>query len=373
MTGSDSGLPHVVHMIDELPPDGAERLIADIIAHRTGRFRYSVVCLVAGGKLAAEIEGSGVPVTVLGRRPGIDLGTLPALRRWLKAHRPQVVHTHLFAADTYGRVAALLARVPVIVSTRHNTRAWQGRGRRALARVLAVATSRTIACGREVGRTMVESERIPARKMVVIPNGIDLRRFAAADRMSLRSELGVPEGRILLGVVGRLHAQKGHLDLLEALAALPGGITGWTCVIAGSGPLEGAIKDRILELGLQDRVRLIGQRDDMPDVLAALDVFVMPSRWEGLPMALLEAMTFRLPIVATRVGSIPDVIDENRNGILVPPADPPALSAALHRLVTEPASRERLGREARESVERVYNAELTAKAYEDLYRELLAG
>ena len=364
--------PLCVHIIDELPPDGAERLIADIMDHRSDRFRYAVLCIVAGGPLVSEIASAGVPVIVLNRKRGLDLRTLPALYRWLRLYRPRVVHTHLFAADSYGRTAAVLAGVPVIVSTRHNIGAWSGLARRTIARFLGLITSRTIACGDEVGRAMIQNERIPASKTVVISNGINLKRFAAVDGAALRRELQVPRGTRIIGVAGRLHAQKGHLDLLEALAGLRKHVSEWLCVIAGSGVLEPEIRSSIQRLGLENHVRLIGQRRDMPNVLASLDLFVMPSRWEGLPMALLEAMALGIPVIATRVGSVPDVIEDESNGLLLPPGAPDELTGALRRLLSDSALAQRLGIAARTTVEQRFNAEQTARSYEALYCELLA-
>jgi L-malate glycosyltransferase len=359
--------PHVVHVIDELPPDGAERLIVDVLQNRSQRFRYSVLCIVAGGEMQRELEAIGVPVTVLGRRRGIDPGTVPALMRWYRRNDVAVVHTHLFAADSYGRVAAWLARVPGRFSTRHNVDSWKGRARKAIARTLSRLSTRVIACGEQVGRSMIEREGLPADRVVVIPNGVNLRRFDAADRTAFRRELGLADDHLLIGVLGRLHPQKGHLDLLAALEPLGETHPRFTCALVGSGELREQLAAEIERRGLARRVLLIGQRRDVPDILAALDLLVMPSRWEGLPMALLEGMALRKPVLATRVGAIPDVIENGVNGLLVDAADPRELRAALERLMTDPALRDALGDAARATVAERFNAAHTAAAYEALY------
>ena len=150
--------PHVVHIIDELPPDGAERLIVDVLHNRSPRFRYSVICLVAGGPLVAELADMDVPVVVLNRRRGLDFGTIPVLMRWFHRHDVAVVHTHLYAADSYGRVAAWLAGVKGRFSTRHNTSAWKGSLRQTLSRLIALTSTKLVACGEEIGLRLVQKE-----------------------------------------------------------------------------------------------------------------------------------------------------------------------------------------------------------------------
>jgi L-malate glycosyltransferase len=367
----DAAKPHVVHVIDELPPDGAERLIADVLHNRSDRFRYSVLCIVRGGAMLAELEKLGIPVVVLGRRPGLDFGTLPALIQWLRRNEVSVVHTHLYAADTYGRLAAFLARVPARFSTRHNTSAWAGSARRALAWLLSLVSTKVIACGAEVGRNMREHEGISARRLVVIPNGVNLRRFDEADRSAFRRELGIGDDEPLIGVVGRLHPQKGHSDFLEALARLAQDGPTFRCAIVGSGPLDAELRDRCARLGLSERVHFVGQRKDVPNILAALDVFAMPSRWEGLPMALLEAMALGCAVLASSVGEIPGVIQDGVNGRLVPAGNVTQLTVATRELLESAALRRRLGEAARRTVVERFNAEMTARAYEDLYAAAL--
>jgi len=364
--------PHVVHVIDRLPPDGAERLIVDVLQNRSDRFRFSVLCIVAGGEMVDELRAIGVPVTILNRKPGLDFGTLPALVLWYREQKVAVVHTHLYAADSYGRVAAVLAGVRGRFSTRHNTSAWGSRGRRWLAWGLGRLSQRVIACGEAVGKFLVDVERLPPDRVTVIANGINLRRFDAVDRTALRRELGVGENTVLMGVVGRLHPQKGHADLMVALEALNRTHPDFVCVLAGSGDLKDTIEADAKARGLEGKVRLLGQRKDIPNVLAGLDLFVMPSLWEGLPMAMLEAMALATPVLATSVGSIPSVIDSGEDGMLVPPGDPAALTTALQRLMADGDWRRQLGRKGRDTVVAHFNAANTASAYERLYLEALA-
>ena len=363
--------PHVAHVIDELPPDGAERLIVDVLQNRSARFRYSVVCIVRGGDLVREVEATGVPVHILHRPPGLNPGTVAALIRWFRRNRVSVVHTHLHAADTYGRLAAWLSGVPARFSTRHSAKAWTGVGRPALAWSLSWLSTKVIACGTEVGLFMQQSEHIPTSKIVVVPNGINLRRFDHADRLAFRRELGIGGDTLLVGAVGRLLPVKGHAELLEAVGALARDGVDVHCAIVGSGELEQQLRATASRLGIGERAHFTGQRADIPNILAALDIFAMPSQWEGLPMALLEAMALARPVVATAVGSIPEVVVDGQTGRLVPAGDRSALTEALRELAATPAFRARLGTSARRLVEQRFNAALTAEAYEDLYTHAL--
>lgn len=363
--------PLVVHLIDELPPDGAERLLADILEYRSPEFRYRVVCVVAGGPMEAEIATLGVPVEILGCAAGFSVQTLATLIRWMRAARPTVVHTHLFSADTYGRLAARLAGVSAVFSTRHNTQPWKGSFRRVLYSSLAPITTAVIACGEEVGRHLIDIDRVPKRKVVVIPNGVNLRRVSATDGTKLRHELGIPASRPVLGVVGRLHPQKGHLDLLPVLRDLAREGLDFECLFAGEGELRTEIEAQIDRLGLVGRVRLLGLRKDIGSFLASIDVFVMPSRWEGLPMALLEAMASGAVCVCTRVGSIPSVVTDGTDGILVDAGDPDQLRDALRSALSGGLRRDGMGANAARTVESRFNAAHVAAAYERQYRNAL--
>jgi len=363
--------PHVVHVIDELPPDGAERLLADILRHRSSRFRFSVACLIRGGGLEHEIREMGVPVTVLGRRGKVHIGLVLRLARWFRQQRVDVVHTHLFTADSYGRVAARLAGVPAVFSTAHATVVCEGAARRAVHRALSWISTRVIVCSEEVGRVMREQDHLRSSRLVVIPNGINIDRLAGACGEGVRAEFAVPHDALLIGVVGRLHPAKGHRDLFAAMERLRNGGLMPTCLVIGSGDLRRELEEEASRLGLADRVVFTGQRSDVPRLLAALDVLAMPSRWEGLPIALLEAMAMSRPIVTTRVGGIPDVIQDEDNGLLVPPADPAALAGALRRMLTDQQLRERLGRRALETLRERYDVARTASAYEGLYAAAL--
>ena len=365
------GPPHVVHVIDELPPDGAERLLTDVLHHRSGKFRYSVLCLIGGGELVQEIREVGVPVTILGRRGKYDPALIWRAARWLRRERAAIVHTHLFTADTYGRLAARLAGATGVFTTVHSTNLWKRPIHRVVDWLLARISTRVIACTEEVGELMRRRDRLPADRIEVVANGIDLRRFTGVSGEGVRAEFGIPDDRPLIGVVGRLHPAKGHADLITALALLRDDGFGATCLIIGSGDLRVPLEQEVARHGLAERVIFAGQRSDVPRLMASLDILAMPSLWEGLPMTLLEAMALGKAVVATRVGGIPDVIADGESGLLVAPGDPKAFASALRRLITDTRLREAIGQRARTLLCQRYDVTRTARAYEALYSQAL--
>jgi L-malate glycosyltransferase len=367
-------LPHVVHMIDELPPDGAERLIADMMYHRSRRFRFTVLTLIDGGAngmIAEEIRNLGVPVEVIARRGAVDPTLVVRLALWMRKNRVDVVHTHLFTADSYGRVAARLAGVRGVFSTAHNTNTAAGKVKKAVHWALSWISTRVVACSEEVGRVMREQDHLPASRLGVISNGINVDRFAGARGDGVREEFKVPDGSLLIGVIGRLHEQKGHKDLIAAMAMLRDQGLSATCLIIGQGELRAELEAEVARLQVGDRVIFTGLRKDVPRLLAALDVMAMPSLWEGLPMALLEAMAMSRPVVATRVSGIPDVIQDEHNGLLIPAKEPATLAAALARLAKDPALRARLGANALATLRQRFDVKTTMRKYEELYSAAL--
>jgi glycosyltransferase involved in cell wall biosynthesis len=244
--------------------------------------------------------------------------------------------------------------------------------RRRIARWISRLSHATVACGADVQRMLVNEDGLNAEQVRTISNGIDLGRFDRADRSRLRDELGLAGDELLIGVVGRLIPLKGHQQLIDVLAQLHRtGLRQWQAVFVGGGELQDSLRASIAAAGLQGRIHLLGVRSDMADVLAALDVFAMPSHHEGLPMALLEAMAASRAVVASAVGSIPEVIRHGESGLLVPPKDVPALASALQRLLTDAALRSLLGTQARQTVLEQYSAQRTAQSYEALYDEVL--
>ena len=356
----------VVHVIDRLPPDGAERLLAEVVKNRSDRYEYKVLCLVEGGLLVDEIEREGVSVTVLGRRNGHDLVHARKLFRWMRINKPKIVHTHLFTADAWGRTFAYLAGVPGIFSTVHSTNAWKTGLHRFVDKLLARVSDRVIACTEEV-KVRIGAEGIPESRLVCIPNGVDLNRLEQAEPVDLQANFQLPEDVLVFALIGRLHEAKGHKDLIPILAELVQEGHKFVCLFVGEGDLEKELRDEIKIRNIEDKVVFTGFRSDAIGIIKSLDFLVMPSRWEGLPITLLESMACGIPVLASRVGGIPDIVDHQKNGLLVEAGDTGSFKSSLIKLLTDDLLRRKLAVAAKRKIRQQYSAAAVAKAYESLY------
>jgi len=212
---------------------------------------------------------------------------------------------------------------------------------------------------------------VPASRLVLMPYGIPLAELdTPLNRKEARKRLGLSGGGLVFGAVGRLEEQKGHVYLLAALPALMREIPDLTVLLVGEGREQERLKRQVRDLGLERTVRFLGTRRDLPEIFRALDLFVQPSLWEGLPLALLKAMGAGLPVVATRVSGSREVIGDGVNGCLVAPGDPEALARVLLELARQPEARRRLGAAARRTVAAQYSLDAMLTRLEELYLEL---
>ncbi|MGH7753554.1 MAG: glycosyltransferase, partial [Gemmatimonadales bacterium] len=283
----------------------------------------------------AKLARAAIPHGIVPISGHIDPTLVPRLVSRLRRAQPHVVHTHLLHADLFGIPAARLAGVPAVVSTKHNDdpfrRGFIGRADAALARL----ADRVIVISEHLRRFYRDVEGIPAPKLTRIHYGLD-PDGAPPDGEAVRREFGIGD-EPLVGVVARLEAQKGHRFLLEAFVAVRAQITAARLLVAGSGPQEAALRARARELGLAEAVIFAGFRDDVDRVMAALDLFVLPSLWEGFGLVLLEAMRAGRAIVASAVSAIPEIVTDGQTGLLVPPRDPESLAAAIVGLLRDQA------------------------------------
>jgi len=358
----------VVHLVEGLALGGLERVVASLIRHADlRRTAVEVIAAVRGGEVAAEIEAAGAVVTILGVK-GYHPADVLALARLLRERRVDVVHSHGHFAGVLGRSAAWWSGTPAAVHHLHTMDPTLRSRHLRLERVLARVTRRIVCCSAAVARHAVEVMRLPADLTVVVPNGID--PAPPADRAAGLRELGSPASPVI-GCVGSLTAHKGQAVLLLAAAALPRSACG-SVVLIGDGPERGTLERLAAAIGLSDRLRFAGARADARSLLPAFDVAVVPSiEREGMPLAALEAMDAGLPLIASRLGGLCEVIDHERTGLLVPPRDPGALSAALRAALQRPDLARSLGEAARQSVERRYRAAMMARRIEMVEEEAL--
>jgi glycosyltransferase involved in cell wall biosynthesis len=276
-----------------------------------------------------------------------------------------------------GRLAARLASVPVILFTAHGWSFTEGRTRwkqRLLAlveRLTARLTDRII-CVSEYDRQLAMKFKVGRPdQLVTIHNGLDPRSWTMVDRSTVRRALGLPGGDLLITMIARLAVQKDPLTLLEASRRLPG--DHWRVLLVGEGPLASHVARFVTEHRLSDRVQLLGARMDAMQILAVSDIFVLSSHWEGLPLTIIEAMMAGLPVVATRVGGVDELIEDGVTGTLVPPRNAAALTAALDELLQNGSRRRQMGQAGRQRALGLFTLDLMIQQTRELYRECLTS
>lgn len=359
----------IAHLVLSLDMGGLERLVIDLAREqRAAGYDARIFCVWCKGVLAAQAQRHGIPLLEFGKERGFSPVLLLRMAGQLRRFRPDVLHTHNPVVHHYGVSAAILARVPAIVNTLHGQHGCQvaktDRRLRRLYRCTLPWTGAVAMVSKETKAHYEVEWGVPSRKSRVVFNGIDVERFSSRPTLP-----GSCLPALRFGTVGRLVPVKDHVTLIDAFARV---VSTWPQAelhIAGDGEERLHIEERVAALGLGKSVRLHGALQDIPGFLASLDVFVLSSLSEGLPVALLEAMANGLPVVSTRVAGLPSVAPENDVAFYCPPSNPEALAAQMSRMAQ--ANLGAMGATARSIVKRRFSIRQTANEYEQIYRELL--
>lgn len=368
----------ISHFVENLNRGGLERAVIDLIRAQVALgHRCQVVCLFERGSLADELAELDVPVHACAKRRGLDLSALRRARRLLRAHATEVLHTHNATAHYHAVLAALGLPIRCTINTRHGMGALEvGSRREWLYRRSLARTDAVVTVCEAARRELLRLGTVPESRLVAIPNGIRIERYAAADadmRGRLLDSLGLPAQTRVIGTVGRLAPAKDHLGLITAFAGMSDQVPDCVLVIVGDGELRGELEARIRATSLQDRVFLLGDRNDVGDLLRGFDLFAMSSRTEGYSIALIEASAAALPIVATEVGGNAEIVRDGVNGRLVPAGDSVRMMTTLRELIEDPALRARLGQAGREWALREGSFTTMAKRYDALYAKRGSG
>ncbi len=389
-----------MQLVSNLDIGGAQEVVRTLAEQLATAGCPVVVCTLCDGPLRRDIEALGIPVEVLPdrRKTVVDLPAFAremlGLRRTLLdligRYQIEVVQTHLLRSLDFLALslkAGQGGRGLKVYWTFHNANfdlrsdhmpkgrslhrwllAPKRRAHHLLYRLGARWANGLIAVAPEVKTSILATMPLPAEKIVVINNGVDAGRYrAAVDRTAMRRGLGLEEGDRAIVVVATLKEQKGHRYLIDAAAALAEQFPAARFLFAGDGELRQDLTDRIAARGLEQRVHLLGTRQDVPALLAAADLFVLPSLWEGLSMALVEAMASALPIVATEVSGTRQVLTHGETGLLVPPGDSEALARAIAAMLADPARAAAMGEAARHHIETNFGARQQAAEHLALF------
>lgn len=362
--------------ITDLDVGGAEKAMIELATRLDpSRWDVDVVSLLPRGPLADRLVQQAIPYESLGVRRAMDAPR--ALLRWhkiLKRRRPRIVHTFLYHANMLGRLAARMAGVPHCVS---GIRVAERRFRSRLVfdRLTRRLVDRYVCVSPSVATFMRHAAAISSDRLVVIPNGVNVRTADLARPVDRKKDLDLSPERIILVCLGRLDRQKGVdllLDALQILRTRQPGESSLAVLLVGDGPERGQLEESSRHHDLEGLVRFVGWQPNPQDWLASADGLVLPSRWEGMPNAVLEAMAAKLPVIATMVEGAIELVSPGRTGWLVPTESPAALADSIIQFLADPIRRRQFGLAGRECVEREFSIESMVQQYERLYESLTA-
>jgi len=370
----------VAMVVNNFDVGGLEKVVLSLLEHLDrDAFEPYVVCLEGGGKLWRDVAVPPERALVLQKQarvrlPGlqVDDAAIRAIRGFVREHRIDVVHTHNLAPLVYAGLATrLMPDRPQVVYTEHNQIYRASRLGRAKFLAYIRLADVVATCSKDLQQFF--RERLHMRRDVrVLYNGIDGRRYAAVDSARVDEELGLRPDDFVVGTGVVLSEQKGITYLVAAAKEVRARAPDVKFVVAGEGPLRPALEGEARAAGLGDAMRFLGYRRDIPELISAFDLYVLPSLWEGLPLALLEALAIGKPIVATRVGGNPEIVEDGANGYIVPPRDPAALARAILAVHGDPDFRERARRRNVEKFSQLFSLEAMIATHSALYREITA-
>lgn len=360
--------------MSRLPVGGVERQLSAVLRNYDRQKIMPLVCSLSDkGEIGLEIEAMGIEVICLNNLGhGFSAALVGDLIRIMKDKKIDVVRTHQYHANLYGRIAAVLCRIPCIVPSMHNVYTRDRKiHRRILNNLLGRFSDAIIAVSEAVRDDVAAYDHIPNNRLRVIYNGVEEARLMGNEGSAIRSEFNLPESAVIVGNVGRLTLQKGQQYLIEAVASIMNDFPELRLLIVGDGPDRAALMRLVREKGIEGRVIFTGSRDDVPNLLAAMNIFVFPSLWEGLPNALVEAMAAGKAIIATGIKPNREVLASEAAGMFVTEKDSASIASALAVLLRDRDLASRLGTAARARALSCFTIEKTVRSYTALFEDIL--
>jgi glycosyltransferase involved in cell wall biosynthesis len=354
----------VLQLIETSGPGGAEKMLVNLVGELSKGEFHPIVCLRKEGWLNNQLQESGCETKIVPHNGYINSAWFRQLSKLIQAEEICVIHAHEFAMNTYGSILSGLTGVPVI-TTVHGKSYYHEMWRRRFAYRLIARWSKMVAVSEDIRTFLITQVGIKEDRVVTIHNGIDVKAYRDRSQGESAQQNGRTE--YVIGAVGSLYPVKGHTYLLKALAIVLKSQPHVVCKIAGQGRLLHQLQAEAADLGIANQVTFLGLRHDIPQILQSIDVFVLPSLSEGLPLSVLEAMAAGKAVIATDVGGISEVVQNERTGFVVPPKDPEALASRILQLMADQAVAKRLGRAGREQVKRDFSLSTMTKQYETLY------
>ncbi len=351
---------------------GAEMLVAETIRQLRSEIEPVVLCLDKVGQLGETMRSEGVEVIELNRQPGLDFSVARRLAGEIGRRRLEVVHAHQYTPFFYTALARLIVRQPLhVIFTEHGRHYpdYVSAKRRVVNRLVMsrLADEVTGVCQFSAD-SLAAKDGFGGHPIQVIENGIRFERYAVErDRAALRRSLGLDPDRAYISCIARFHPVKDHRMLIDAFAQVAAARSDADLLLAGDGPLRAELEDQVRSLGLMGRVQFLGVRHDVPELLAASNVFALTSVSEAASLTLLEAMASGVPVVVTRVGGNPEIVREGTDGYLVPRGDAATAGARILELVNDPARARAMGQSAQTRVRDRFTLSNTIRRYHERY------
>lgn len=357
---------NVVHIVEDLKIGGLERVIENIVMTLDPlRFKVFILCLSKGGAIADILINNYIEVIILNIRYYHNPISIIRVAKLLRTNKIDIVHTHAYPAGVLGRIAAILAHVPCIFHHIHSTYVDLNKRNYFIERFLGRFTDKIICCSEAVKKFVIKQEGISEDKLMVLYNGVPSPKPMNPRAIdALRETLGIPKETNIVGCVASLVQHKGHEYLLDAFKK----VENVYLLLIGDGFLRTKLEQKASTLGMSERIIFAGAQIDVTPYMQLMDIVVLPSsEREGLGIALIEAMALSKPVVATKVGGVPEVVDDGHTGILVKPKDSDALTDAIIRLLASPSLKHTMGVHGRNKYLKMFTLEQMIRGVDELY------
>lgn len=366
---------NVLQLMTDSKIGGAERVVLQLSKGLDiNRFTVSICCLAERGPIFDEAEEAGIKIYSLGIKNRWDFLKILRLVKILKKLNIHILHAHLFHANILSRIIGKISNVPIIISTEH-IMGMESSLRILVNRLTSTFVTKYIVVSEAVGGFLNKNVKIRPCKISTVLNGIEYNNFKISliAQEKLKEQFGLTTSQEVIGTIARLHRQKGHIYLLHAITKVVKVFPNAKFLVVGDGPLKYKLEELAHKLGIGNNVIFTGNQKDISTILSLINIFVLPSLWEGLPITILEAMAMKKPVVVTNVSGNPEVVIDNITGILVPPKEPTLLAEAILRLLRDKGLSLKLGEAGYQRGKEKFSKEQmiakTAMIYDELLKE----